>query len=376
MGRAILDTVLGLAITPSTIGWTMAEAAGSGCPTVIGEEVSVAVGDGGSDAADLAAQAAAVADRVRVMLAARGERLHGVAVTWSDEAAVGAALLLESLGDAGFEHVVPVRYSQAAMSLATGIAGRDERAAVCVVETGVATLVLPDQPDSAEAIVISCPISGLDEVTGWLADTVTSTGQRPELIMVAGSVRGMDRLGRRLESTLSLPVFVQGGAFQALARGAAQALAPQAELTSAPLEAPAAGVAIGNVGRRRVPSLSYAGALLMLAVGAVTLVASVAAALSLQLGPSRVEPDATPPQHATVARVAVPVAPPPAAAPALPPPPAAPALPNETPEEAPADLGSLWDAPLAGPDLQESSPDGVPSRLERVRHHLYGLPGR
>ncbi|UVO11551.1 hypothetical protein NM962_16545 [Mycobacterium sp. SVM_VP21] len=371
-----MDTVLGLAVTPSTIGWVMGDAGGSDCPTVIGDEVSVAVGDAGPDAVDLSAQASAVADRLRTMLAARGERLHGVGVTWSDEAAVGAALLLESLADAGFEHVVPVRYSQAAMSLAAGIGARHELAAVCVVEAEVATLVLPHQPDSAEAIVTAFPINDLDDVTGWLSETVAWRGQRPEVLMVAGSVRGMDRLGRRLESRLSIPVFVQGGAFQALARGAAQALAPHAELTSAPLEAPAAGVPVSNAGRRRVRSLSYAGALLMLAAGSVTLVASAAAALSLQLGPSRVEPDATRPQRATVARVAVPAAPPPAAAPALPPQPAAPVRPGEDPEEAQAELGSLWDAPLAAPDLQELSPDGVPSRLERVRDHIFGSPGR
>lgn len=373
MGHAILDTVLGLAITPSTIGWVMADAGGSSCPAVIGEEVSVAVGDAGPDALDLAAQASAVAGRVRTMLASRGERLHGVAVTWSGEAAVGAALLLEALADAGFEHVVPVRYSQAAMSLAAGIGPRHAPAAVCVVEADVATLVLPDQPDSPESIVTACPISDLDDVTGWLADTVASGGQRPELLMVAGSVRGMDRLGRRLESKLSMPVFVQGGALQALARGAAQALAPHAELTSATLEGPAAGVEVGNFGRHRVRSLSYAGALVMLAAGAVTLVASVAAAVSLQLGPSRTAPDMPPPQRATVARVAVPAAPP-AVAPALPPPPAAPS--SEASEEALAESGSLWDAPLADPDLQEATPDGVPSRLERVRDHIFGLPGR
>lgn|GEM_PF-7057798 len=337
MGHAILDTVLGLAITPSTIGWVMGDAGGPGCPTIIGEEVSVAVGDAGPDALDLAAHAAAVAGRVRAMLASRGERLHGVAVTWSDEAAVGAALLLEALADAGFEHVVPVRYGQAAMSLATGIDPGHGRSAVCVIESDMATLILSDQQDAPEPTVTACPIGSLDDVTGWLGDAVASGGQRPDTLMVAGSVRGMDRLGRRLASKLSIPVFVQGGAFQALARGAAQVLATHAELTWAPLETPAAGLAIGNFGRRRVRPLSYAGALVMLAVGAVTLVASVAAALSLQLGPSRSEPDLLPPQRATVARVAVPVAPP-AAAPALPPP-TVPAPPSETVEEAPDDVG-------------------------------------
>ena len=92
MGHAILDTVLGLAITPSMIGWVMADAGDSGCPTVAGDEVGFAGGDAGPDAVDLAMQAATVTARIRTLLAASGERLHGVAVTWSDDAAVGAAL--------------------------------------------------------------------------------------------------------------------------------------------------------------------------------------------------------------------------------------------------------------------------------------------
>lgn len=330
----------------------MADVGGSGCPTVIGDEVGVDAGDAGTDAVDLAAQASAVADRVRTMVAARGERLHGVAVTWSDEAAVGAALLLEALADAGFDHVVPVRYSQAALSLAAGIGTPGARAAVCIVEADVATVILADQPDSAEPLVSATQISDVDAVTGWLGDTVATGEARPDVLVVAGSVRGMDRLGRRVESALSIPVFVQGGALQALARGAAQVLAPDAELTSALVQAPAAAE-IGELGGRRGRSRSYAGAVLMLALGAVTLVASVAAALSLQFGPSReeVEPDAPPPQHATVARVAVPAAPPSPAAPVLPPPPAEPAPPIEAPGEEPAGLDSVWDAPPAVPEL-------------------------
>lgn len=296
-----MDTVLGLAITSSTIGWVIADGGGSGCPTVAGDEVGVAGGDTEPDAAELGAAACAVATGLRAMVTSRGERLHGVAVTWSDDASVGAALLLESLADAGFDHVVPVRYSQAAASLADGIS--------------------------------------------------TRLGRRPE----------------------SVPAFVQVGAQQALARGAALTLAPHTELTGAPLAATAAGLTIGNVGRRRVRSRSYAAALLMLAAGAVTFVASVAAALSLQLGTGREAPSVPAPQHATVARVAVPAAPP-AAAPA--PSPAATDPPGEVPAEAPAEFGSLWDAPEIEPGTPAPMPDGHPSLVDRVREHVFGPIGR
>lgn len=372
MGHAILDTVLGLAITPSTIGWVMADAGDSGCPTVAGDEVGFAGGDAGPDAVDLAMQAATVTARIRTLLAASGERLHGVAVTWSDDAAVGAALLLESLADAGVDHVVPVRYGQAAAALAAGIGPRHARSAVCVVEADTATLALFDHLEAPDPIITACPITAIDDVLGWLADTLGSDDQRPEVLMVAGSVRGMDRLGRRLESRLSIPVFVQGGALQALARGAALALAPQSELTAAPLEPLAADPQIDQIGRRRARSLSYAAALLMLAGGSVTLVGSVAAAVSMQLGPSRVVPNPTPPQRATVVRVAVPAAAP-VVVPAPPPPSAEPA---GTGEEAPGEFGSLWDAPTVDADLSESSPGRIPAVLDRIREHIAGLADR
>jgi hypothetical protein len=370
LGHAILDTVLGLAITPSTIGWVIADLGSPGCPTRDGEEVRVADADAGSDAAALAEQAGAVAAQICATLAARGERLHGLAVTWSDDAAVGVALLLEALADAGVEHVVPVRYGQAAEALACGIGPRGAQPAVCIVEADVATLVLPDPSGGASPLVTACPISGIDDVAGWLRDAVRAADRRPDALMVAGSVRGMDRLGRRLESTLSMPVFVQGGALQALARGAALTLAPHAELTAASLDAAAGGMPAGAIGLLRARPLSYVAALLLLAGGVVTLVASVAAALSLQLGPGREVPD-PPPQRATVARVAVPAAPS-AAAPAPAPPPVPAAPPTDLPENAPAEVGSLWDAPADDPELSLAVPAEAPSQLERIRDHIFG----
>lgn len=355
-----MDTVLGLALTPTTIGWVIADGQ-PGAPTVAGDEVAVAQGDAGLDATQLAASAAAVATRARTMLTARGERLHGVGVTWTDEAAVGAALLLETLADAGFDHVVPVRFSEAAESLTAGIGPRCDRTAVCVVEPGLATLVLLDGTGAEDPLVTACPIGGTDDVISWLADALGAGRGGTETLMVAGSMRGMDRLGRRLESKLSMPVFVQGGAQQALARGAALALAPHTELAGS---SGATGWQIAGGGSRRAMSLSYAGALTMLAGGAATFVASVSAALSLQLTADRDVPNPQPPAHVTVARVAVPTAAP------APPPPAAP-----DPQE-PAEIGSLWD----GTEMEPGPPVPPPGRgtelLNRVREHIAGLTGR
>ncbi|MEB3022045.1 DUF7159 family protein [[Mycobacterium] crassicus] len=355
-----MDTVLGLALTPTTVGWVMAEGQVEDCPTVAGDEFGVDRSGPGLDAVSMAASVAAVATRARTMVTARGDRLHGVGVTWSDDAAVAAALLLESLADAGFDNVVPVRFSEAATSLSGGVGRPGDRTAVCVIDPGLATLVLPDGSGDEDPIVTARPIGGTDEVAGWLADAFASGDHRPDVLMVAGSMRGMDRLGRRLESRLKVPVFVQGGAQQALARGAALALTPHVDLTGPPIEGVTGGLDIEPARRM---SLSYAGALTMLAGGAVTFVASLSAALSLQLGPSKDVPAVRPTEHVTVARVAVPAAPPPA--PRIEPP--------APPEAAPVEFGSLWDAPAVAP---APPPAGQPSLLDRVRQHIPRLPGR
>lgn len=359
-----MDTVLGLAMTPTTVGWVMAEGPGHSFPdfpTVSGDEFGVTCGDAGLDAVSMASSASAVAARVRTVLAGRGDRLHGVGVTWSDEAAVGAALVLETLADAGFDNVVPVRFSRAAASLASGLGAAAEKTAVCVIDPGLGTLVLFDGPDDEDPIVTGCPIGGTDDVIGWLAEAFGSGGWRPEVLMVAGSMRGMDRLGRRLESKLSLPVFVQPGAQQALARGAALALTPHADLTGSQAQLPTGSA--GASGRSM--SLSYAGALTMLTGGVVTLVASSAAVLSLQLGPSREVPDVRPPEHLTVAHVAVPNAPPPAA----------PVAPPAEPPETPVEFGALWDGPGVVPE-PPPAPNGGASLLDRFRDRIPRLPGR
>lgn len=368
---AILGTVLGLAMTPTTLGWVMAEGQADGCSTVSGDEFGITRGDAELDAVSMASSASAVAARVRTVLAARGDRLHGVGVTWSDDAAVGAALLLESLADAGFDNVVPVRFARAAASLTSGIGSRGEQGAVCVIEPGSAALVFGGRGDE-DPVVTTCPIGGTDDLIAWLADAFAAGGRRPETLMVAGSMRGMDRLGRRLESRLSVPVFVQSGAQQALARGAALALAPYDDLTGPPATGAPARLRISGIGPRRSMPVSYAAAVAMLAGGAVTFVASVSAALSLHLGPGRGVPD-VPSEHVTVARVAVPAAPP--SVPPAAPPPAAPAPWAELPED-PVEFGSLWDGPAVSPEPPAAPPSAGPSLLDRFRERLPGLPGR
>lgn len=231
-------------MTPTTIGWVLADGYDGGAAALASAEFTVQPGPNRIGAVNAAEQTAAAVLQVQTMLTARGERLHGIGVTWSADAAVAAALLVECLTDAGFDNVVPVRLHQAA------------------------------------------------------ADGFTEP--EPQL---------------------------------ALARGAAQALQPSRELSGISADAPPDD--LPTLGQPSDPvrsrTVSYAGALAMLAAGSVGFVVSLSIALSVQLNPAK---DAQPAHHqVATAPVVSPTAPivTPAAAHAAAPSAAGPEVPPEAP---------------------------------------------
>ncbi len=135
-------TVLGLSVTPATFGWVLAE--GHGADGTILDHRELALGAG--SAASTAEQVAAEVLRMDAQATANGHHLRVIGVTWSDDAAAQAALVLESLMDAGFDNVVPVRLHDAVENLAGAIAPviGHERTAVCILERDWATVARVD----------------------------------------------------------------------------------------------------------------------------------------------------------------------------------------------------------------------------------------
>lgn len=129
-----MDTVLGLSMTPTTVGWVLADGHDSDGATLARDEFAVQPRSGGVDAVNASEQAAAAVLRVQTMVETQGERLRGVGVTWSADAVAEAALLVESLTDAGFDNVLPVRFDQAAESLTGGSAEPAEPSAPAAAE--------------------------------------------------------------------------------------------------------------------------------------------------------------------------------------------------------------------------------------------------
>ena len=106
-----MDAVLGLSMTPTTVGLVLVEGQEADGATMDKDEF--AVHDRGLvSAVNTSEKAAAAVMRTEAIAAARGHRLHSIGVTWSEDADTEASLLLESLSESGFDNVVAVRLAR------------------------------------------------------------------------------------------------------------------------------------------------------------------------------------------------------------------------------------------------------------------------
>jgi hypothetical protein len=119
-----LDTVLGLSLTPAAVGWVVVEGHDADGAIVDHDDFEVHTG-GPMRAVATSERVTAAVLGAQASAAQRDHRLHLIGVTWSDDAAAEAALLVESLADAGFDNVVPIQLLRAAEMLARGIAPID-----------------------------------------------------------------------------------------------------------------------------------------------------------------------------------------------------------------------------------------------------------
>ncbi|MCV7425726.1 DUF7159 family protein [Mycobacterium montefiorense] len=360
-----MDTVLGLSLTPTTFGWVLAEGHGAD-GTILDHQESALHADHGVPAVSTAEQVAQEVLRVDAQANASDHHLRVNGVTWNDDAAAQAALLLEALTDAGFDNVVPVRLLEAVETLARAIAPviGYEQTAVCLLEHERATVVMVDTHDGETQTAIKHVSGGFDGLRSWLTGMFERSGWRPGGVVVVGADSDIDGFSWQLEKALPVPVFAQTMAQVTVARGAALGAARSTEFTDEQLVAHTSEPAPAAP-PRRPGHLSYAGAVTALAAGAVTFVSSLAVAVGIQLAPDAGHASAKHSVHAPTPEVAEaakhPVAPPAAAtlAPGQAEPVSRPGAPDEQ--------GTLAE--------QQPDPNGPQPYLTRVLEHIPGDTG-
>jgi hypothetical protein len=394
-----MDAVLGLSMTPTTVGLVLVEGQDADGATMDKDEF--AVHDRGLvSAVNTSEKAAAAVMRTEAIAAARGHRLHSIGVTWSEDADTEASLLLESLSESGFDNVVAVRLPQATEALARGIAGviGHEITAVCVIEPDAVVVLVVDTADGAVQTAVNHAVSTDEDLARWLSAIFAQAEWQPEALVLVGSASDLEAITPHLEEVLAVPVFVPAEAQLALARGAAIASTHGPDYF-----VDQAGAESDQTRPRRTapfPRIGAAGA--MLGVGVVTFVVSGSLAIGLHLSSQEsAKPAEKPPAAAAVKAVqpapaasptieaALPPPPPPAEPPPPPvydvePVPIADPLAPEAPAPdplAPAD-GSLPQGPLAPngvplpPGVTDPAPGLVPAPVTPVPEQSGGFLGR
>ena len=277
-----MDAVLGLSMTPTTVGLVLVEGQEADGATMDKDEFAVHE-RGLVSAVNTSEKAAAAVMRTEAIAAARGHRLHSIGVTWSEDADTEASLLLESLSESGFDNVVAVRLPEATEALARGIAGviGYEITAVCVIEPDAVVVLVVDTAQGAVQTAVNHAVTTDEDLARWLSAIFAQAEWQPEALVLVGSGSDLEAITPHLEEVLAVPVFVPAEAQLALARGAAIASThgPDFYLDES-------GEDSGRVQTtpRRTslfPRVGAAGA--MLGVGVVTFVVSGSLAIGMQL---------------------------------------------------------------------------------------------
>ena len=358
-----MDIVLGLSMTPTTVGLVLVE--GDGADGATKDHDAFEVRRGGFSPVTTSEFVAEALSRTQAI--AGGQRLQSIGVTWSDDAAVEASLLLDSLADSGFDNIIPIRLPEAteAFARAIGQVIGSEVTAVCVVEPDAVVALSVDARENSVQTAVSYNLETEQDLIGWLADVSNRDGWQPDGLVLLGSGDELDIIARQLEQVLGIPVFAPAEAELALARGAALASVNSVGLFDDPLFI-APEPALEST---RSPARS--GPVAMLVGGVLTLVVSASAAAGIALLPDRGQthtdqrPVVDTAQTAAPRPVSAPVAPPPEQ-PALPAPQAPPeavsepapevAMTEEPAPEVPAEVPA--DAPAAAP-VEAAAPPPV-----------------
>jgi hypothetical protein len=288
-----LETVLGLSMTPTTVGLVLVE--GDGVDGATKGHDAFEVRRGGFSPVTTSEFVAEALSRTQAI--AGGQRLQSIGVTWSDDASVEASLLLDSLADCGFANVIPIRLPEATEAFARGIGqviGSDVTA-VCVVEPEAIVALIVDADEGAVQTAVSYVLETDQDLIGWLSEMLGGSEWQPDGLVLLGSGDGLTSIARRLEQILGIPAFAPAEAELALARGAALASVNgigmvDDQLFDIPAQPPA----------RRSDSAALRGATALLAAGVVAFVLSASVAVGLELLPDR----GSQPEHRNVVNTA------------------------------------------------------------------------
>jgi hypothetical protein len=358
-----VDTVLGVSITSTGVGWVLVDGSAADGATLDHDAFDVDVSD--------TSQHAVAVRGAQAIAAATGHQIRSIGVTWTDDVQAEARQLLASLREAGYDNLVEMRLPQAAKAWAQGI-GRDlgyEKTAVCVVEPAAVTVLNIDAVAGAVQIDVthSRDSANADGLGHWLADVFAGDRRKPDSLLLIGSRSDRDQLAESLDESLPMPVIGTAEAQLVLARGAALALLNDADVADVEADDQADDASKADVEAPPVDNkpprmgswlASHAQLSTIATAGLVVVVIALVVVVPRLLAEKQPSPTESPTGTTTPPLATAQAVPPPA-----PPPPAPPQMIAAEPPQAPipTEVPETLAVPVPEVDFIEDEPPSTPA---------------
>jgi hypothetical protein len=216
-----VQTVLGLSMTSTSLGWVILDRQGPDASTLDHDAFDVrSTADGTTPDPS---QHAAAARGVQAIATASGHKVGAVQVTWSEDMEAAAVDLLKSLADSGFDNVLTVPLNQAAQSwgVEVGRANEHQKTALCILEPGTATVMVVATGAGSVHTAVTNTRDHPSDLIAWLTTVFNRDGWLPESLHLFGARDDLEEVTGPIGDALPIPVFDSADTQLALARGAA-----------------------------------------------------------------------------------------------------------------------------------------------------------
>jgi hypothetical protein len=355
-----LQTVLGLSMTSTSLGWVILDRQGPDAFTLDHDAFDV---QSTADGTTLdPSQHTAAARGVQAIATASGHKVGAVQVTWSEDMEAAAADLLKTLADSGFDNVLTIPLHQAAQTwgIEIGRANEHNKTALCILEPGTATVMVVATGAGSVRTAVTNTRDHASDLVDWLTTVFNKDGWLPESLHLVGARDDLDAVAGPIGDALPIPVFDSVDTQLALARGAALVtVSPVAARPSQAAETPGIDPPL----RRERPWLvSHAKKLAISAAAVAVLGAALSLAAGSAFNGETVSAQAADPQaegasvtsasvHTVPTRISAPPAP---VRPLAAEPPPAPPAPPQTPQLPAAPLSAAVPEPVSVPVRQQT----------------------
>jgi hypothetical protein len=235
-----VQTVLGLSMTSTSVGWVLLDGQGPDAATLDNDSFDVQSGADGDTSAH-----AAAARGAQAIATASGHTVGAVQVTWTEDVEAEAKAFLKSLADLGFDNVRTIPLSKAAQAWGIEV-GRDTeqtKTGLCILEPDAAMIMIVATAAGSVRTAVTDTRETAEDLVDCLRTVFRKDGWLPESLYLVGALADLDEVTQPIADALPIPVSDSVDTQLALARGAALANADQvingsAKTAATPAERP------------------------------------------------------------------------------------------------------------------------------------------